>query len=449
MHPIRSRIAVLHHLGAGNLGDEAALESVIKNILKRQPDAQVTAITMNPGDTSMRYGIHAIPIRSYTWAKGSYDTRPGDPQRVKKNGLKGWLASTRNPLIRIPRVLLREIAFLVGAFRSVRRFDVITVSGGGQLTGRSGPWGFPFGIFVWMSLAKLAGIKRIILNVGAGPLNHPLVKFFSIRALKAANYVSFRDARSQALVVKEGFKGAGCVLADNAYLIDIPQTPKSAVKRENPVVGINPMPYPFCDPQEIPSGHQQVYEDYIGKLAAFASALVKSNYSIELFGNDVGVDPRAIEDLHRVLRDRYQIQLPPYRPDRTLAELLARTGTMDYILTCRFHGVVFAHLLNKPVLAIAHHVKVTTAMAEIGLSEYCFEIATFDPNQLTDAFVSMVSHSVEIKQKMAASLAGYRARLITQYDELFPPVPAKGPLGEPRLNPECPIQVERLPHQVA
>jgi polysaccharide pyruvyl transferase WcaK-like protein len=42
---------------------------------------------------------------------------------------------------------------------------------------------------------------------------------------------------------------------------------------------------------------------------------------------------------------------------------------MDYVVTCRLHGVIFAHLLNKPVLTIAHHPKVTELMAALGLSE--------------------------------------------------------------------------------
>jgi polysaccharide pyruvyl transferase WcaK-like protein len=448
MNSVHSKIAVLHHLGAGNLGDEAALQAVIQNILKRQPDAEVTALTMNPGDTTARHGIPALPIRSHTWGKG-YETRADDSKQAGKSSFGAWLGSTRNPLVRIPRALLREAMFFASVFMTVRRYDLFVVSGGGQLTGRSGPWGFPFGIFIWIYMARLAGVKRVILNIGAGPLNSRLVKWFSVASLKAANYVSFRDARSQGLVRKEGFNGAGSVVADSAYLIDIPQAAPSSVKREKPVVGISPMPYPFCDPQEIPSGHQEIYEDFIGKFAAFAASLVKSSFSIELFCNDVGVDPRAIEDIRKVLRDDYQIELPPYQPDHDLAQLLARTAALDYVVTCRFHGVVLAHLFNKPILGVAHHPKVSTAMASIGLADYCFDIATFDANQLADAFASLVSHSDEIKRELVISLAVYRAQLTNQFDELFPPAPARVQVPVPRQNPGDAGQVDSLPHKVA
>jgi len=43
---------------------------------------------------------------------------------------------------------------------------------------------------------------------------------------------------------------------------------------------------------------------------------------------------------------------------------------MDYVVTCRFHGMIFAHLLNKPILAVARHPKVTELMAGLELFGY-------------------------------------------------------------------------------
>lgn len=415
----QGKIAVLHHLGGGNLGDEAELESVIQNVRKRWPDSEIHAFTMNPEDTRRRYGIPAFPIRCHTWSSG-YLQADERTSRTRK-GVAAWLASTQSSIVRKPRALLREAAFLLQMMKTIRNYDHFIVSGGGQLTGRSGPWSFPFGIFLWISAAKLAGLRRIILNIGVGPLNSNLVKFFSINSLRAANYVSFRDAGSEALARREGFSGTGPVFPDNAYLLDIPESVNCGMARARPVVGIAPMPYPFCDPHEIASGHQQIYEDCIGKFAAFASRLTELSFNIELFGSDVGVDPRAIEDVRIQLLERYKIRLASYRPDGALHEFLSRAVNLDYVITCRFHGVVLAHLLNKPVIALAHHPKVTAAMADLGLSEYCFDIANFSANQLTDAFDSMVSRNVEIKKRMEASLKGFRAQLSAQFDELFPP----------------------------
>ena len=55
--------------------------------------------------------------------------------------------------------------------------------------------------------AKLSGAKCYFVNVGAGPLERRLSRWFINRALHLADYVSFRDAKSLALVQEIGFTG--------------------------------------------------------------------------------------------------------------------------------------------------------------------------------------------------------------------------------------------------
>ena len=85
---------------------------------------------------------------------------------------------------------------------------------------------------------------------------------------------------------------------------------------------------------------------------------------LTLFGTDIGFDPLAIEDLQMALRNRHSVTRLPYDSVKSAKELLAAMNKMDYVVTCRFHGVVFAHLLNKPVLAISRHPKVMDLMKE-------------------------------------------------------------------------------------
>jgi polysaccharide pyruvyl transferase WcaK-like protein len=91
-----------------------------------------------------------------------------------------------------------------------------------------------------------------------------------------------------------------------------------------------------------------------------------------------------------------------------------------YVITCRFHGVVFAHLLNKPVLAVSHHPKVTNLMAGLGLSEYCVEILTFDPARLAEKCEGLVKNKESIKSRLAETVRRYRMLLAVQVDELWP-----------------------------
>jgi hypothetical protein len=164
------------------------------------------------------------------------------------------------------------------------------------------------------------------------------------------------------------------------------------------------------------------YDAFIGKLAIVASCLVRQSYALTIFGTDIGVDPRAIEDLKTALLNRHGIMSSQYivaNSTQSTHDLLATMSAVDYVVTCRFHGVVFAHMLNKPVLAISPHPKVMNLMTDLELSSYCVDIRDCDPKLLVEKFASMVIHAREIKSRMAASLAENRQRLRSQFDELF------------------------------
>jgi polysaccharide pyruvyl transferase WcaK-like protein len=425
-----SKIALLHHVGGGNLGDDATLDVVVHNIKRRWPHAVMVALSMNPGDTQKRHGIPSYPIRTKTWSFGYDPARPEEAslkQTVKalvsKHRLLLRLIRALNTVvIRLPRIVFSEVAFLLASRRLIKSFDVLVVSGGGQLTEWGGPWGFPYTLFKWALLAKSVRVKCVFLNLGAGPLCHPLSKLFVTRALRAAEYVSFRDEASRALVHDLGFTGKSHVSPDSVYSLAFSSPTVAALRSsQQPVVGVAPMPY--CDPRVYPGEkNQAAYDEVIRKLAMFSSWLVAHSYSLALFGTDIGVDPLAIEDLEVTLQKRHRIAAGQYVVKdgvTSLQQLLATISGMDYVVTCRYHGVVFAHLLNKPVLAVAHHPKVTHLMSDLGMSTYCIDIQSFDATLLIDRFAALVSNADEIKNEMSARLATYQQRLERQFDDVF------------------------------
>jgi polysaccharide pyruvyl transferase WcaK-like protein len=417
-HRPSAKIALLHHTGGGNLGDDASIESVIENIRGRWPEATITAFSMNPGDTARRHGISAYPIRRHTWTVG-YEVRPEASSR-RRLGLLHWFRTTRNPAVRLPRAILGEFAFLVAARRRIKIFDFLVLAGGGQLTERSGPWAFPYAIFVWFLLARSARVKCVVLNVGAGPLTGALSKFFVTRALFAADYVSFRDEESQILARNIGFTGKSYVFPDNVYALRAPLPTRGYPKRRDlPVVGIAPMDYPV-DPVFDVRTSKIIYEDLIARLAKFTSLLNRDSYLWTIFGTDIGVDPAAVQDLRMSLQNNYEISARSYEPVKSTNDLLLKMSELDYVVTCRFHGVVFAHLLNKPVLAVSPHPKVTNLMKALGLSKYCMDISTFDPARMAETFECLVKDSDEVRDRMASTLNDHKARLQRQFDELWP-----------------------------
>lgn len=425
----RPQIGLLDHLGGGNLGDDALLDATIHNIKSRWPDADIYGFSMNPDDTRIRHGVPCYPIRTKTWALGASTIENiSSRQRLKAaasvHPFLFWpLKTAYAALVKGPYTLVQELRFSAKSLRILRSFDLLIINGGGQLTEVGGPWKFPYTIFNWSLLARMAGVRCIVLNVGAGPLTHPLSKYFVRQSLLSADYVSFRDEQSKALARDINFNGNPDVFPDNAYGLDLTHLVTSRCREsdQRSVVGFAPMAY--CDPRVDRHADPAAYSGLIRMLGQFGSWLIEQGYSLKLFCSDIGIDPPTIQDLRAVLHKyspvkvAHAITAPSIKSN---ADLLLALGSMDYVITCRFHGVVFAHLMNKPVLALSHHPKVSALMKDLGLSRYCVDIRTNRLECLTDAFVSMVTHTDEIKDHMAERLSCYRKRLSMQFDLLFP-----------------------------
>src|ERR1700730_443 len=283
-----AKIGLLDHVGGGNLGDDATLDAVAGNIKRRWPNAEIVAFSMNPDDTETRHGIRSHPIRRKGWTIG-YE--PAGTDATLKKTVKAltrkyravfYLLKATHALVHLPSEMFRELSFLLSSRRNIKSFDLLIISGGGQLTEKDGPWGFPYTIFKWVVLARSAGVRCMFLNVGAGPLTHPLSKFFVTRALLAADYVSLRDDESRGLVQKIGFRGESRVCPDNVYGLELATTNRNPLERRaSPIVGFAPMPYP--DPRGgLTEKGQIVYDEFIRKLATFASWLVGQSYALTM-----------------------------------------------------------------------------------------------------------------------------------------------------------------------
>jgi polysaccharide pyruvyl transferase WcaK-like protein len=434
------RIGLLDHCGGGNLGDDGSLQAVIQNIRRRWPAAAIFGLSMNPEDTRSRHAIQSYAIRARTWnfRSGTASTKVTFKEKVKSAAKKYPLAfsvlhAINTVAIDIPTVVLREVAFLARSFRLIRSFDLLIISGGGQLVESpkgqmaflGGPWQFPYTIFKWAVLARLGRVKCIVLNVGAGPLVTPLGKYFVRSALFLAEYVSFRDEESRALARRIGFDGQSHVFPDCAYSLDVPVLHTNhPTGRGRPVVGLAPMA--FGDPRLSPKHDPVLYDGYIRRLGMFGCWLLKNGYDVTLFCSDIGTDPPAVEDLRKILEaDR---DIPETGASASLLrvhqwsteELLGNMASMDYAVVVRFHAAVMAHMMNIPLLAVNHHPKVRALMNDVGLSDYCLNVENCDLDRLTEKFESLVKSRDEIKSRMAEKSACFRRKLALQFDGLFP-----------------------------
>ena len=415
-----TKIGLLDHMGFGNMGDAAIHESFVQNIRKRLPNACLIAFSQNPADTATRHNIQSFPI-SWNYP-GWNDSERGQASARSVGSRMHSLFKESHVVNRLGKRVYRffkELAHMSRCFRIVRSLDLLIISGGGQLCDLW--WIQPYNVFKFCVLSKLAGTPVCMVGVGADLIRARSSRFFARWAVRLANYASFRDAESQELIRSIGVTGETHVCPDPAYGLDLGDYGIGRTsKGPRPKVGLNPMG--FCDPRAWPRQDVQIYNSYLDKLAEFSSWLLAQNYDLELFTSDIGVDKFALDDLMGKILVRTSPE--PFRrvvcrPVLDLRELLQQMATFDFVVTPKFHGVVFSHLLGKPVVALSYLPKIDYLMRRTGHDQYCLDIEDFDVNSMIDRFTSLVQESDRLRTVFRETSTAYADALRMEFDNLL------------------------------
>ena len=95
--------------------------------------------------------------------------------------------------------------------------------------------------------------------------------------------------------------------------------------------------------------------------------------------------------------------------------LLTQLSQTDIVVASRFHNVLLAVLLNKPVVAISFHEKVDALMTAAGLESFCLDIENLDVDRLKQQFADAERNANELKLKLERTTENYRKSLDCQY----------------------------------
>jgi polysaccharide pyruvyl transferase WcaK-like protein len=446
-------IALLSPCGWGNLGDAAILESAIQAVRKRVPDAGLIALTLKPRDTAERHHIPAFTCTGfaqpyygvdtvYPWALSplvsAQEIAPPSqferhfPSSVPPPSLRSRLRQSflSNPArlamstVRLPEEV-RHRNWLEPYTRALR---LIIVAGGGQLDDFwGGALGHPYVLWRWAHRARAIGARYVVLSVGTGSLDTSLARLFVRRALKMADYRSYRDEGSRSLL-DDPMVMRDPIVPDLAYGLGLDHYPRPASEvRARPVVGISPIAY--CLPDAWPVAAPSRYRAYLGRLAEVCTRLVAAGCDLILFGTD-GPDHISVEDLRveltRVMSpDQFShVSIPTVT---SLEQLFDALSGVQAIIASRLHAVLLAHLVGLPVLALSYERKVTVLMASMDHTSYCFPIDEFEPHAVHDRMTDVLANRAQLSRGIVERIATFRQKVEQQYDHVLSPSSPRTP----------------------
>lgn len=418
------KIGIMGPFGFGNLGDAAIQQAMLQHLQDRFPGAELLGFSLNPEDTEKRHGIKAFSLgrmAAYGWAG-----RPGVVQMFN------WAHKASERLRASPVKLIRllnKVVFsvpleLMSIFESSKRIiglDAFIVSGGGQLDDYwGGAWHHPYTLLLWAVLSKLRGAKYLVVSVGAGPLDSAISRWLVRRTLHLADYRSYRDEESKKFVNGIGFPNDDPVYPDLAHSLQVSHKNPSLNNTFAGTIGIGAMSY--FDPRVWPEKDEKIYQDYLNQLTSICNWLLEHNYAILLFPGEAVHDLPVLQDLHaNILKNNSKPQPDQiiFEPVNTVDELMDQLQKTDAVIASRFHGVLLAQLIYKPVLAISYHPKVDSLMKDTGQSRYCIPINSFQSQDVISLFQDLWNEREIIREKLGDCVNRNRLKLAEQYMKLF------------------------------
>jgi polysaccharide pyruvyl transferase WcaK-like protein len=429
-------IALLTPYDGGNLGDAAIQDSMIANLRKRIPGIRFLGITLNCDNFVTRHGGQAFPLLASTRThKKLEDSVLESPNP----GPSRWTRLLRRALGLIPGLLSfarrsrsfvlalrRELSHSFEAFRVLRQQDLLIVSGGGQLDEEwGGPWRFPFSLFKWALLARLAGVPFAVASVGACKITSRSSRRFLATALRCASYRSYRDANSRAIaatLLPQAAKDS--VVPDLVFSMPGSEIPAPAgsireLASGRAVVAISPIAY--AKPFNWPTPDNAVHERYVQQMTRIVSALSRQGYFLVIVYSSLGDDQSVIPDVMGRLDDEVKQGLVGqihFSTIKSWRDLVAVLRDSDYLVASRLHSTILGFVTQTPTVAISFDPKVDWVMQDLHQSDFLLHILDFTAEEAADA----VDRIKVRRDAVVQQLASYRQRALSesarQYDVL-------------------------------
>jgi len=440
------RIGVFGHYGHHNMGDEAITEAVIQNLRRRCLSVRLSGFSMDPEDTTRRYGIPAYRIRRQgsEAPENAVDGKAARGQEtpgthrfrnsaireyLKRFALLRYLVRSLRFALRLPQELWRESVFLRDSYRIAKGVDAFIVAGSNQfLDNFGGVWGYPYTVLKWTVLARCAGARIVFLSVGAGPIDSIWSRILVRASLSLADYASFRDAGSRRLIEWAGSRKSWRVCPDLARSLEVRRQPARQGDRL-PTVAINPMPVydrrSWCEPDDAR------YERYVGQLAQFVSRLMRERFPVFFFTTQPS-DNSVIDDVVARIDGRplgFSGDLKR-KTSRSVDEVMAVLGSADIVVATRYHGTVLGLHAGRPVLGICYYRKTREVLQTMGQEAYAVDIDGLDHEDLWRRFQLLASNRVAEARTIERLSEAVETRLAAQYDDVLKilgvPVECKG-----------------------
>lgn len=242
------------------------------------------------------------------------------------------------------------------------------------------------------------------------------------RAVAKAEVRSYRDDYSRDYMTRLGISSdADKIVPDLAFALPDEWLPTLQPTNDPPkVIGIGVIAYFGWNVD--PVRGREMYAAYIVKLAKFVSSLIDAGYSIRLLIGERRTDTQTIQDLldaigpAKLSQAGDRIVSPEFDSVQDVLREISRT---DIIVASRFHNLVFALLMGRPVVSLGYSAKFEALMKEMKMELYCQSVEDLDVDRLRVQLDDLATNHAAAVNFISTKVVEYRQQLERIYDSTF------------------------------
>lgn len=406
-HQFAPRVGLFGNLGAGNIGNDTSMASMLRYLQAGHPDAIVDAMCGGPEWVKSQHGIEAVPM---VWSQ----TLDGRASGVTLAALK----------------VLGKGVDAVRTASWVRKHDVVIVPGAGVL-GADLPlraWGFPYALFLVSASGRLLRTKVAMVSVGGDIVHQRSTRWLLKTAARLACFRSFRDAYSRDAMRRSGLD----VTLDPVYpdlAFGLPAPSHDPGDPQTVAVGVMAYHGSNDDRREADA----IYASYVANVTRFVRWLVDNGRKVRLLigdanGSDDGTAEEVLAGL-RTQRPDLESSRVVAEPVSSLADVMRELAMAGTVVATRYHNVVCALRLSRPTISVGYSAKHEALMADMGVPEFCQSANPLDVDMLIERFTELESRSTKIRQVLEERNLVSEQRLDEQFSALSALLfPAREPL---------------------
>jgi polysaccharide pyruvyl transferase WcaK-like protein len=164
-----------------------------------------------------------------------------------------------------------------------------------------------------------------------------------------------------------------------------------------------------------------IYRNYLDSLATLVTWLIAHEYDVRLIIGDT-CDTAATQEFRGLLNEHLSIDDAGRvidEPADSVGHLLSQIAATDIVVATRFHNILLALLLNKPVIGISFHHKCSSLLSQMALAEYCQDINGLKGEALIERFCRLRQNADGVKRMMREKVEACRHELDEQYRIIF------------------------------